>query len=67
MLQHEIGEALGIPKNLMSAHLKILHKAGLVSSERSGREVTYRVTPDLARKAAEVMLAVIGTSKRKTG
>ena len=59
MLQHEISTALGVPKNLMSAHLTILNKAGLVSKERSGREVTYRVTPDLARSAAEIMLKVI--------
>ena len=62
MLQHEIGEALGVPKNLMSAHLKILHAAGLVSKDRAGREVTYRVTPDLARTAAEIMLKVIAKS-----
>lgn len=59
MLQHEIGEALGVPKNLMSSHLKILSKAGLVAGERAGREVTYRVKPDLARSAAEIMLKAI--------
>ena len=65
MLQHEIGEALGIPKPLMSAHLKVLQKAGLVSGERSGREVTYRVTPELALDAAEIMVDAIKSAPGK--
>ena len=59
MLQGEIAKSLGIDKNLMSTHLKILREAGLVASERNGREVTYRVTPAVAREAAATMLKAI--------
>ncbi len=65
MLQREIGEALDVPKPLLSAHLKVLQKAGLVNGERSGREVTYRVTPELARNAAEIMLDAIKAAPDK--
>ena len=59
LLQGEIGRALGIDKNLMSVHLRIMREAGLVESERSGREVTYRVTPAAMRHAAEALLKKI--------
>ena len=38
---HELVDALGVPQPLVSQHLKILKAAGVVTGERSGREVTY--------------------------
>ena len=40
---HEIVDALGVPQPLVSQHLKILKAAGVVSAERAGREVLYRL------------------------
>ena len=40
---HELVDALGVPQPLVSQHLKILKAAGIVASERSGREVLYRL------------------------
>jgi DNA-binding transcriptional ArsR family regulator len=40
---HELVDALGVPQPLVSQHLKILKAAGVVSGERSGREVLYRL------------------------
>ena len=59
MLQGEIARALGVDKNLMSVHLKIMRSAGLVSAERNGREVTYRVTPAAARAAAQTIIDLV--------
>ena len=59
MLQGEIAIALGVTKNLLSVHLKIMQAAGLVSAERSGREVTYRATPESARIAAQIVLDTV--------
>lgn len=59
MLQGEIARALGVDKNLMSVHLKIMRSAGLVSAERNGREVTYRVTPAAARGAAQTIINLV--------
>lgn len=36
-------EATGMSQPLISQHLRTLRQAGLVSAERSGKEVTYRV------------------------
>ncbi|WP_375195927.1 ArsR/SmtB family transcription factor [Sphingobium sp.] len=63
LLQREIAAALGIEKNLMSVHLRILKEADLVSAEKNGREVTYRVTPAAAREAAETLLRTIDGGK----
>lgn len=40
---HELVDALGVPQPLVSQHLKILKSAGVVTGERSGREVLYRL------------------------
>lgn len=37
----EIGERLGIKQNTMSANLKILTQANLISSVRDGRSIRY--------------------------
>lgn len=59
MLQGEIAKSLAVDKNLMSTHLKILREAGLVASEKNGREVTYRVTPAVARETAATIMKAI--------
>lgn len=38
----QLGEQLGIPNATLSFHLKELRSAGLVSQERSGRNLIYR-------------------------
>jgi ArsR family transcriptional regulator, zinc-responsive transcriptional repressor len=40
---HELVDALGVPQPLVSQHLRILKQSGVVASERSGREVLYRL------------------------
>jgi ArsR family transcriptional regulator len=40
---HELVDALDVPQPLVSQHLRILKQAGVVASERSGREVLYRL------------------------
>src|SRR6202050_4573073 len=38
----DIATALAVPQNTMSAHLSILARAGLVTSERKRRSIIYR-------------------------
>ena len=45
----EIAQGLGIPHNTLSTHLATLAQAGLVSSERLGRSIVYRVDFDGTR------------------
>lgn len=51
MIASEIADAVGVPRNLMSAHLTVLSKAGLVHQTRSGRNQVYRAA---AARAAEL-------------
>lgn len=40
---HDLVDTLQVPQPLVSQHLRILKQAGVVSSERSGREVMYQL------------------------
>jgi arsenate reductase len=46
----EIADALGIARNVMSAHLAVLNRAGLIHGERHGKQIRYRI--DLVRTGA---------------
>ena len=43
---NEIVELLGWPQPMISKHLGVLRKVGLVSERRVGRQRLYRVNPD---------------------
>jgi len=41
-----INEEIGIDQSLLSHHLRVMRDAGIVVSERDGRAVLYRLSPD---------------------
>ncbi|WP_242416528.1 ArsR/SmtB family transcription factor [Sphingomonas panni] len=41
MASSDLADLVGVPRNLMSAHLAVLSKATLVTSRKSGRSVVY--------------------------
>jgi ArsR family transcriptional regulator, arsenate/arsenite/antimonite-responsive transcriptional repressor len=45
----DIARALVVPQNTMSAHLNILSRAGLVTSQRQSRTILYRVEMETLR------------------
>lgn len=46
----EINEQLAVDQSLLSHHLKILRDAGIVTSERDGKAVLYRLAPSMEGK-----------------
>ena len=46
MCAGDLSAELEIPKNTMSFHLKELQNAGMISAERNGRSITYRLEED---------------------
>ena len=46
----EIADALGIARNVMSAHLATLSRAGLIHGARAGKQIRYRI--DISRTGA---------------
>ncbi|WP_163849594.1 ArsR/SmtB family transcription factor [Pseudooceanicola aestuarii] len=52
-----IGARLGASASRLSFHLKLLEQAGLVTQERSGRHVRYRLAEDRMRGVVGYMLA----------
>lgn len=47
-----VARALAVPQNTMSAHLSILTRAGLVSSQRHSRSIVYRANLDRFQSVA---------------
>lgn len=43
---HELVEALGVSQPLISQHLRVLKSAGVVTGQRHGREVVYRLVDE---------------------
>ena len=54
----ELSSRLPISRQAVAKHIAALHDAGLVSAERSGREVHYRLTPGPMADAASWMADV---------
>ncbi|WP_373503629.1 ArsR/SmtB family transcription factor [Aestuariivirga sp.] len=52
----EIARRLDVPHNTMSTHLAILNRAGLISVERHGRSLIYRVELDAVRQLVMFLL-----------
>ncbi|MGA0023332.1 MAG: ArsR/SmtB family transcription factor [Burkholderiales bacterium] len=53
----QISDALGMPANALSFHLKELHRCGLVTQEREGRFLRYRADLASMRELMEFMTA----------
>ena len=49
MAAGDIARELDIPQNTMSAHLAVLSRAGLVTSQRRSRSIVYRANIDILR------------------
>jgi DNA-binding transcriptional ArsR family regulator len=54
----ELAERLPITRQAVAKHLGALGEAGLVTGEREGREVRYRLTPDAMADAMGWMAEV---------
>jgi DNA-binding transcriptional ArsR family regulator len=61
----ELSARLPITRQAVAKHMAALQDAGLVASERSGREVRYRVTPGPMADAAEWMGDIGGQWDRR--
>ena len=49
----ELAEIVGVTRQAVAKHLAVLQDAGLVTSERIGREARYRVVPGSLRPVAD--------------
>ena len=60
----EIAAKTDTPANTMSAHLAILSRAGLVTSSKKGRVVTYSACPSAVRDLCAFLTKVRGRAGR---
>ncbi len=54
----DVQEAIDVPANLLSHHLKVLREAGLITGTRRGRWIDYRVEPVALALLASVLTTV---------
>ena len=52
----EIARLLDVPQNTMSAHLAVLTRAGLITPDRHGRSIIYRVELGRVREVASYLV-----------
>jgi ArsR family transcriptional regulator len=57
----ELSEGFDLTGPTISHHLKVLREAGLISGERRGTWVYYRVEPDALRRLSEVLSIAVRT------
>ncbi len=63
----ELADATGERQPTVSAHLKHLLLAGLLSREREGNRVYYEITDPLARETMEFLLGLARRFHREAG
>lgn len=61
----EIAEAFDVAWPTMTAHLATLRDAGLVTAEREGTSVRYRLNASVLEEAIGAMLGLAGTGNSK--
>jgi predicted transcriptional regulator len=59
MASSEIADRVGIPRNLMSSHLAVLAKAGVIASTKGGRTVTYTAVEKVALALADYLRGLV--------
>lgn len=57
----DLATRTGAAPNTMSSHLAILNRAGLVTAEKSGRNIVYRAEAETVRELARFLLAGCGS------
>lgn len=55
----EIADAVDVPRNLMSSHLAVLSRAGVIASTKEGRSVTYTAVGSVAIALAEHLRSLV--------
>jgi len=59
----EIAEVLGKPDNLVSYHISLVKRLGLVTSRKSGRNVYYRIVDETIKKLVELSFKLAETRR----
>ncbi len=60
----DIAKLCDLPPHQMSEHLRLLHGRGLLSSERQGRTVYYRVDDERLPELLECIKSACGTIEK---
>lgn len=62
----ELAEAFDLAKPTLSGHFTVLKSAGLVTSERKGTTIIYRLNMSVLEEAAAAVMGLAGIGKDET-
>ncbi len=63
----QLGSALRLSQPLVSWHLRMMRRAGLVRTKRTGRQVMYSLNRSVFRKYQERLNAALGLDREAPG
>lgn len=63
MASSDIADEVGVPRHLMSAHLAILGRAGVVKTHKAGRTVTYSVCRNVVQELSSYLTVLTRSSE----
>jgi DNA-binding transcriptional ArsR family regulator len=66
MASGDIAEAFDVSWPTMTTHLTALKDAGLVTAERDGTSIRYRVNASVMEEAVAALMELIGAGKDET-
>ncbi len=67
MAASDIADAVGMSRTAMSPHFAILSAAGLLSSEKSGRTVTYRAETEPVEGLSDFLARAVEKGRSSRG
>lgn len=63
MASGDIADAIDVSRHLMSAHLAVLSRAGVVTTRKTGRTVTYSVRDQVILDLTEYLALVVSPNR----
>jgi len=67
MASGDIADSVGIPRHLMSSHLAVLSRAGVVTARKTGRAVVYSIDRNRVSQLGRYISALGDVADSDTG
>jgi len=63
----DLARELDLPQSSVSRHLRVLREGGLVTGQREGHSVVYKLTDDRVIEALDILRSLLAATLKKQG